>query len=112
MSAMKLRYERGLRPWPGQQADQSETESVTERAAPTPQRNHPHQQSLFPIRVVMCDTPESFAAFMEAELAHTKAWCQEKARLNGLRDIADSYVPKQLIILPPAADDQWIGGAE
>ena len=47
MSVMKQRYERGLRPWPGQQADQSETESVAESAAPTPQRTHPHQQPLF-----------------------------------------------------------------
>ena len=47
VSVMKQRYERGLRPWPGQQADQSETESVAERAAPTPQRTHPPQQPLF-----------------------------------------------------------------
>jgi hypothetical protein len=58
VSAMKQRYERGLRPWPGQQADQSETESVTERAAPTPQRNHPHQQTLF-----AGDSSVLFAAF-------------------------------------------------
>ena len=58
MSAMKQRYERGLRPWPGQQADQSETESVAERAAPTPQRTHPHQQPLFP-----GDSAVLFAAF-------------------------------------------------
>ena len=58
VSAMKQRYERGLRPWPGQQADQSETESVAERAAPTPQRTHPHQQPLF-----AGDSSVLFAAF-------------------------------------------------
>ena len=58
MSAMKQRYERGIRPWPGQQADQSETESVAERAAPTPQRTHQHQQPLF-----AGDSSVLFAAF-------------------------------------------------
>ena len=88
----------------------AETESAETTTTEPPMRPHrslvvhPNQQPLFPIRVVMCDTPESFGAFMEAELEHTKAWCKEQARLNKLRDIADNYVPKQLIVLPPAAE--------
>ena len=60
---------------------------------------------LEPIKVVLCDTPEKFLVLMEAELAEYKAWCKEELRLCLLRNVADSYVPQQLIVLPPAADE-------
>ena len=60
---------------------------------------------LEPIEVVLCDTPEKLLVLMEAELAHTKAWCKEQTRLCNLRHVADSYVPQQPIVLPPAADE-------
>jgi len=113
MSRMKLAYlERQMRDAAADAAETAQTAPAnTTTESPKPesghrrQRVHPNQMPLFTIQVVKCDTPESFRVFMEAELAHTKALRKEQVRLCNLRRIADSYVPEQLIILPPAADD-------